>query len=85
AILLHEIQYQGAAKPEDIGRQVGVSPRSLKQPLRFLQDVGAIAVEGDGKESGYRLASRYSRHPTYRIDFFSHQVEVNGSDKFEVA
>ncbi|MBI3682615.1 MAG: hypothetical protein HY235_19735 [Acidobacteria bacterium] len=85
AILFHEIQHQGVAKLEDIGRQVGISPRSLQQPLRFLEDFGAIAVESDGKESGYRVASRYSRRPTYRIDFFSHQVEVNGRDKFEVA
>ena len=32
-----------------------------------------------------KVAARYPRRPTYRIDFFSHQVEVNGRDKFEVA
>jgi len=85
AILLEEIHSGRAATAKVIGQRLNVSPRSLMPALRFLRDFEAIAAEDHGDASAYRVASRYPRRPSYRIDFFSHQVEVNGRDKFEVA
>jgi DNA-binding transcriptional ArsR family regulator len=85
AILLREVRDKSAANREDIAREMGLSARSLVRPLGVLQKLGAILPEGEGGDVRYRVAARYPRRPSYRIDFYSHQVEVNGSDKFEVA
>ncbi len=85
AILLREVRDKSAANAEDIAREMGLSARSLQRPLGVLQKFGAILPEGEGEDVRYRVAARYPRRPSYRIDFYSHQVEVNGSDKFEVA
>lgn len=50
-----------------------------------MQKLGVVLAEREGNDRRYRLAARFPRRPSYRIDFQSHQVEVNGRDKFEVA
>jgi hypothetical protein len=85
AILAHELQSGQAATAPQIAQHLNALPGSLKQPLRFLLDFGAIAMEGSPKEPAYRVAPQYPRRPSYKIDFYSHQVEVNGQEKFEVA
>ncbi len=80
AILLVEAQKKAAATREDIARVMGVSTRSLDAPLKFLQAFGVLS-----QDQGYRVDPKYPRRPSRFIDFFSHQVEVNQRDRFEVA
>ena len=85
SILLEEVRNGRAARPEDVAREVGLPAASLERSLGVLQKLGVILAEGEGKDIRYRVAARYPRRPSYRIDFYSHQVEVNGREKFEVA
>lgn len=80
AILLVEAQQKAAATREEIAGVMGVSTRSLDAPLKFLQSFGALSLD-----QGYRVDAKYPRRPSRFIDFFSHQVEVNHRDRFEVA
>ena len=80
AILLLEAQPRAAATREDIARVMGVPPRSLDASLKFLRNFGVLSPD-----QGYRVDPKYPRRPSRFIDFFSHQVEVNHSARFEVA
>lgn len=85
ALLLREVRGKAGSKLEEVAGDLQVSERPLKRPLEFMQKLGIVLAEGEGTDLRYHLADRFPRRPSYRIDFQSHQVEVNGSDKFEVA
>lgn len=85
ALLLRERQEKRGARLQNMASNLQVSPSSLERPLTFLQNLGVVVSEGEGAERRYRVAEGFPRRASPRIDFFSHQVEVNGSDKFEVA
>ena len=61
---------------------MNASAPSLRGPLSFLQQFGAILPQASG---GYRVDAKYPRKPSRFIDFFSHHVKVNGREQFEVA
>ncbi len=84
-LLLREVRDKTGSTPEQIAGDLQGSTRSLERPLDFMQKLGIVLAEGEGNDRRYRLADRFPRRPSYRIDFQSHQVEVNGRDKFEVA
>ena len=84
-LLLSEVRDKTGFTSEQIARDLQVSTRSLERPLEFMQKLDVILAEREGNDRRYRLAPRFPRRPSYRIDFQSHQVEVNGRDKFEVA
>ena len=85
ALLLREIAAGSASVPADIAADMKLPARRAAQRLEFLRRAGVVVVEGEAKNRGYRVAERYPRRPTPRIDFYSHLVEVNGGDRFEVA
>ena len=82
AILLLEAEGKKSVTPTDISEKMNLPTRSLREPLAFLQQFGAILPEGGGR---YRVDPKYPRRPSRFIDFFSHGVEVNGRERFEVA
>ncbi len=82
SILLLEAQGKEAARPDEIAKMMNASPHSLRGPLSFLQQFGSILPQAGG---GYRVDAKYPRRPSRFIDFFSHHVEVNGREQFEVA
>ncbi len=84
-LLLREAHDKRGSTPEQIARDLQASTRSLERPLEFMRKLGVALAEGEGNDRRYRLADHFPRRPSYRIDFQSHQVEVNGRDKFEVA
>lgn len=84
-LLLSELRDKTGSTPDQIVRDLRGSTRSLGRPLDFMHKLGIVLEEGEGNDRLYRLADRFPRRPSYRIDFQSHQVEVNGRDKFEVA
>lgn|SRR5450759_48931 len=57
--------------------------KNLVEAARILYD--SRNPEGAEANPPYRVDAKYPRRPTRFIDFFSHRVEVNGHDKFEVA
>ncbi|MGH9662554.1 MAG: hypothetical protein ACRD96_28655 [Bryobacteraceae bacterium] len=73
ALLLEETGHGGTA--------MALSVPGVKQRLDFLRRAGVVVREG-GRQ---RVAARFPRRPSPRIDFYSHRVEVNGRDPFEVA
>jgi len=85
AMMLVESRERKAPTAEQIAAEMRVPAASLDRPLAFLLKLGTVSAEGEGPEPGYRPAVRFPRNPSPRIDFYSHQVEVNGTDKFEVA
>jgi DNA-binding transcriptional ArsR family regulator len=85
ALLLREIASGSASVPGDIAADMKLPARRTAQRLDFLSQAGVVVVEGEGKGRRYRVAERYPRRPSPRIDFYSHLVEVNGGDRFEVA
>ena len=82
AILLLEAEGKKSVPPTEISEKMNLPTRSLREPLAFLQQFGAILPEGGGH---YRVDPKYPRRPSRFIDFFSHGVEVNGRERFEVA
>ena len=82
SILLLEAQGNEAARPDEIAKMMNASAPSLRGPLSFLQQFGAILPQASG---GYRVDAKYPRKPSRFIDFFSHHVKVNGREQFEVA
>lgn len=84
AILLLEAKGRPANR-QDIASLMGVSARTLGAPLAYLLRFGVVSPEGAEANPLYRVDAKYPRRLTRFIDFFSHQVEVNGHDKFEVA
>lgn len=68
-----------------IAREMRLSVRLLAAPLGFLQQFGVILSDKDGKDRRYAVAPGYPRRPSRHIDFFSHLVQVNGRERFEVA
>lgn len=81
-ILLLEAQGKESAAPDEIANLMNVPARSLRGPLSFLQQLGAVLPQANGR---YRVDAKYPRKPSRFIDFFSHHVEVNGREQFEVA
>ncbi len=81
-ILLLEAQGKESAAPDEIANLMSVPVRSLRGPLSFLQQFGAVLPQASGR---YRVDAKYPRKPSRFIDFFSHHVEVNGREQFEVA
>lgn len=79
AILLMEARRKAATR-DDIAREMGVSAPSLDAPLKFLRSFGALLPD-----RGYRVDPKYPRRPSRFIDFFSHEVQVNDRERFEVA
>jgi hypothetical protein len=84
-LLLREVRSQAGSKLEEVAGDLLLPARLLKQRLEFMQKVGIVLTEGEGTDLRYHVADRFPRKPSYRIDFQSHQTEVNDSDKFEVA
>ena len=82
AILLLETDGRRWVTPTEISEKMNLPTRSLREPLAFLQQFGAIFPEAGGS---YRVDPKYPRMPSRFIDFFSHRVEVNGRERFEVA
>lgn len=84
-VLLREVRGKAGSKLEEVAGDLQVPVGPLKRRLEFMQKLGVVLTKGEGKDLRYHVAERFPRRPSYRIDFQSHQVEVNGSDKFEVA
>jgi hypothetical protein len=84
-LLLRETLGKTWSRPEEVAGELKLPARPLQPRLEFMRKLGIVLAEEEGKDLRYHLADRFPRRPSYRIDFQSHQVEVNGSDKFEVA
>ena len=82
AILLLEAEGKKSVTPTEISEKMNPPTRSLREPLAFLQQFGAVLPDAGGR---YRVDPKYPRRPSRFIDFFSHGVEVNGRERFEVA
>ena len=85
ALLLREIRGGSTARADDVVTEMQLPPRQVGRMLEFLKQLGVVVADGEGKNRHYRVAERFPRRPSPRIDFYSDLVEVNGRDPFEVA
>jgi len=85
AVLLREIRGDAPGTARDLAPELNVPLDTLRPRFEFLTRFGAASAEGRGENRRYRAAERYPRRPSPRIDFYSHLVEVNGRERFEVA
>lgn len=85
ALLLREIRGGSTARADDVAAETQLPLRQVSRGLEFLRQLDVVVADGEGKNRHYRVAERFPRRPSPRIDFYSHLVEVNGHDPFEVA
>jgi len=85
ALLLREERNPAGATSAELAADLRLSAQSMERRLAFLKEMGVIVAAAEGNNRRYKAAARFARRPTREIDFFSHQVEVNRTDKFEVA
>ncbi len=85
ALLSREIRHGSASTVAEAAADLKLPAPAAGRRLEFLRQLGVVSAEGEGPSRRYRAAERFPRGPSPRIDFYSHHVEVNGRERFEVA
>ena len=85
ALLLFEARDAKGATVDQVAGGMRLSHADVRRSLAFLEELDIVSATGEGSGRRFKVAARFSRRPTWRIDFYSHKVQVNRGAPFEVA